>query len=183
MRKLAILVMVVGLVFTSMPVAMANNSHQLKGTIEGPTTGFIPDPAAVAARCPDGFEAPMAWILQTAGTGELTTLGYTGPVTYSSEHCSRWLTFPDGKTVGKVGDGLLTMSTPSGDQLNLSYNATFVFEGDLSIMVWETKVNMRYTIVGGTGVFEGASGRGHFAVTDNSGYGTGGLEGSLVYHH
>lgn len=159
----------------------AGNSHQLTTTFEGPTTGFITDPLAVAARCPEGFQ----WILQSAGSGEMVSPGYAGQFTLTTEHCSRWVTGPPdratGKVVGRIGRGLMTMTTPVGD-LTMAYDGTFVFEGDLSISAWVSKVNSSNAIVGGTGVFAGASGHGHIAITDQSGYGSGHHEGSLVYH-
>jgi hypothetical protein len=86
----------------------------MRASLEETEVGFNDDPAAVAARCPAGFE----WITQTAGSGELTSEAFTGPVAYSSEHCSRLIagTLTD-HAVGKVDAGLATLVTPSGDQL------------------------------------------------------------------
>ena len=97
------------------PAAAAN---AMTAWLEGITVGFNPDPAAVAARCPAGYE----WILQTAGSGELTSEAYTGPVAYSTEHCSRVLAGTlTGHAVGKIDAGVLMLVTPGGDMLHAAY--------------------------------------------------------------
>lgn len=180
MRKLTLLVMVIVLAFTAMPAAAAHDTDPLRGSFEG---GSMPifDPEAVAARCPGGFQ----WILQTFGSGQLTTDVYTGDFTYSGEHCSRWLTgppdSPDRGFPGRVGDGVMTLTTPKGD-LVLSYAGIFTFRGDVTIPDFTSKVRMRYRVDGdkSTGVFEGASGRGPLFVEDHTGYTTGRLVGSVA---
>jgi hypothetical protein len=180
MRKLTVLSMVIALAFTAMPAATAHNTDPLRGSFEG---GSMPvfDPEAVAARCPEGFQ----WILKTSGSGQLTTDVYTGGFTYTGEHCSRWMTGPpdraDRRFVGRVGDGVMTLTTPDGD-LVVSYAGTFVFRGDVTIPNFTSKVRMRYRVDGdkSTNVFEGASGRGPLFVEEHNGYQTGRLFGSIA---
>jgi hypothetical protein len=180
MRKVLVLVVALMLSLASMPVATAHGVDVLRGDFEG---GGIPifDAEAVAARCPAGFE----WILQTFGSGELTTDVYSGEFTLSGEHCSRWLTgppdSPNRRFPGQVGDGELTLATPEGN-LVLSYAGVFALQGDLSIPEYTSKVWMTYRVDGGesTGVFHDASGRGVLFVEDQTGYQTGRLVGWLA---
>jgi hypothetical protein len=175
MRKLlGAAVLLAALMVVGATPAAAGNA--MRALLEGTTIGFIDDPAAVAARCPAGFE----WILQTAGSGELTSEAYTGPVDYTSEHCSRLLagTLTD-HAVGKADAGLLTLVTPSGDRLNVTYRGTFVFNGDTAV-AWRSDVSQSFLITGGTGVFAGASGHGHLPTVDNSGAVILALNGSLA---
>lgn len=170
MRKLTLLAMTLVLSLAAMPAATALGADVVHGELEG---GSMPifDPDAVAARCPEGFE----WILQTFGSGELTTDVYTGEYTYSGEHCSRWLAGPpdssDRTFFGRVGDGVLTLATPEGD-LVVSYAGAFAFRGDLTIPEYTSKVWLRYQVDGddSTGVFAGASGRGLLLGEDQTGY-------------
>jgi hypothetical protein len=180
MRKLTILVIVIVLAFTAMPAATAHNSDSLRGSFEG---GSLPvfDPEAVAARCPDGFQ----WILKTFGSGHLDTDVYAGEFTHTGEHCSRWLTGPpdqvDRRFVGRIGNGVMTLTTPKGD-LVVSYTGTFVFRGDVTIPDFTSKVRMRYRVDGeeSTGVFRGASGQGPLFVEDHTGFLAGRLSGSIA---
>jgi hypothetical protein len=170
MRSLTILILALMLSLAAMPAATARDADVVRGELEG---GSIPifDPEAVAARCPEGFE----WILQTFGSGELTTDVYTGEFTYSGEHCSRWLAgppdSPDRAFLGRLTDGVLTLATPEGD-LVLTYAGVFVFRGDPTIPEFTSMVWLRYRVDGGdsTGVFAGASGRGLLLGEDQTGY-------------
>lgn len=158
-------------------VAPAAAGNALRASLEGTTVGFNPDPADVAARCPAGSQ----WILQTAGSGELTSAAYTGPVDYSTEHCSRIVAGDlTDHAVGKIDAGRLTLVTPSGDELYATYRGTFVFNGDVESNTWRSDVSQSFTITGGTGIFAGASGHGYFSVVDNSGAATLGMNGSLA---
>ncbi len=155
--------------------ATAAESHDLWAMFEGPTVGFNDDPEAVSARCPDGFQ----WIIQNAGDGWVQSPFYSGPVTFENEHCSAWLAFNPGRATGRVGAGVHTFTTPDGDVLALEYHGGFTFEGDLDVGVWQSNANLIYTVVDGTGVFEGASGHGSFGAVDNSGLGVGYMFGTL----
>lgn len=172
-KALRVAVLLAALIVVGATPAAAGNA--MRASLEGITTGFNPDPAAVAARCPAGFE----WILQTAGTGELTSETYAGPVTYTTEHCSRVLagTLTD-HAVGKIDAGLLTLSA-NGDELYATYQGTFVFNGEVGV-AWRSDVSQSFVITGGTGDFEGASGHGHFPGVDNNGAVTLALRGSLA---
>ena len=179
MRKLTIMAAVLVFAFPAIPVAAAHDADLLRGNFDG---GSMPvfDPEAVAAQCPAGFE----WILQTLGSGQLTSDVYTGTFDYSGEHCSRWLTGPPDRAdrwyLGRVGDGVMTLTTPEGD-LVLSYAGIFAFRGDVTIPDFTSKVWMRYRVDGdqSRGVFENAFGRGFLLVEEHTGYQTGRLLGSL----
>jgi hypothetical protein len=155
--------------------AMACGSHRMKAGFEGVTTLFNPDPVAVAERCPDGYQ----WILGTAGEGYLKTPVYRGEMTMVAEHCSRWLTEPGEVAEGQLTAGFMTMYAPTGDELWLKYRGFFHFEGDLE-GEYESTVRMKYKIVGGTGVFEDASGRGFFRLVDIGVMQVGRLKGIIL---
>lgn len=154
-----VVLLLVAIVVIGAAPAAAGSSHSFKATWEGPTFPPITDPDILAARCPAGFE----WIFGGFGTGMMTSPVYSGPFTYENDHCSRWVTFdPErgtGRLVGKAAAGINTITTPVGE-LTLEYTGTWVLEGDVATLDFTANVNMRYTIVGGTGVFEGASGHG-----------------------
>ena len=132
--------------------AMACGGHRLKGSFEGGTVGFNPDPVAVGERCPDGFE----WILASEGTMEVETRAFKGGMAVVSEHCSKWLTPPEGEAWGQIGGGLMVL-TAGDDELHLAYEGYFRFKGDTETE-WVSKVVAKFRIVGGEGVFEDATG-------------------------
>lgn len=169
-----VLLVVAFLLIAAMP-AMACGSHRMRAGYEGGTVLFNPDPVAVAERCPEGFE----WILGSAGGGYLKTPVYRGEIMLAAEHCSRWVTPPGEIADGQIGAGFLTMSTPDGDELWLKYRGRFHFEGDLEGEYTST-VRMKYKIVGGTGVFEDASGRGFFRLIDTGVLQVGHMKGTFL---
>lgn len=177
--RVIVLVVATLLLIGAAPAAIGR-SHSLKATFEGPTNPPIRDEGAVAARCPDGSE----WIFGGFGTGTMTSAVYTGGFVYENDHCSRWVAFdPErstGRYVGKAAAGIMTVTTPAGDEFVLEYDGTWVFEGSLAGAPPEfvADINMRYTIVGGTGVFAEASGNGRLFVTGGI-YLTGLINGSL----
>ena len=186
MRRLASLCLVLALaacgesVQPTSPIApdlsRAASPHYFDATFEGPTTGFI---RSLTVRGPSSSSV----IETTARRASEELATERGPLSLTGEHCSRWLNRPpegNGSTPGKIGAGEMTMDTPEGE-LTLAYEGTFVLRGDPSIGPWVTKVNSKYRIMGGTGVFAGASGQGHIWITDSSGYGSGHLQGSMVY--
>jgi hypothetical protein len=133
--------------------AAAGNA--MSASLEGTVVSVNTDPAAVATRCPAGFNA----IVQTEGSGELTSGAYTGPVDYSSEHCVRFLVVTNHElAVIKLGAGVLTIVTPDGDELHAAYTQTGVLTGGVTGV---SSNNGPFTITGGTEVFAGASGHGH----------------------
>jgi len=174
-RVRTILLVVVAFVLVAATPATACGPHRMKVGIEGQTVGFNPDPTAVAERCPDGFE----WILQTAGTGYLKTAAYHGEVAFRGEHCSRWLTPPVDRALGQIGDGLMVLTTTDGDELWVAYEGYFKFKGDTATE-WISRVKARYSVVGGTGTFEDAEGRGMMRVIDETNVTSGWLRGGLV---
>ncbi len=172
------LIVVIGLVTTLMLVGTSPATAAgvaMRASLKGVVVGFDDDPAAVAERCPAGYQ----WITQTAGSGELTSEAHAGPVAFFSEHCSRVLAGAlTGHAVGKVAAGLLTLAAPGGDQLYVAYRCTFVFNADVAGC--RTDVNCPFEIAGGTGIFTGASGHGDNPVVDNSGVITMALIGTLA---
>jgi len=152
--RTVVVVAVAFMLFAAAP-AMACGSHRLKGSFEGATVGFNPDPTAVAERCSEGYE----WILQSAGTVHLKTAVYRGDATLAAEHCSRWLTPPVEKAIGQIGHGVMTLTTPDGDELRFIYSGFWNWAGGLE-GEYLTVVKMHYTVTGGTGVFADASGHG-----------------------
>lgn len=170
----AIALAIVVLLVAALP-AGARNTQDVRLSYEGFTVGFNPDPGAVADRCGEGF----GWILQVAGTGEMRSPHYTGPVDFFGEHCSQWVAFNPPRGVGVIGGGVQIWTTPSGDELVFSYQGGFKFEGDVDAGVWVSNVDNTYTVIDGTGVFEGLIGHGRMNVVDNSGYVVGHSAGSL----
>lgn len=195
--RVFVLLLVASLVVAVAPAA-SGGSHSLKATFEVDTTVVTPPLPpeicpdcipAIEARCPEGWPG---WIFEGSGDGTLTV----GKTTYEDaefafEHCSRWLAFdPEratGRQVGKSAAGEMTIATSEGS-LNLEYSGTWVmydFEFAEGVPEFYTSdLNYRYAVVGGTGVFEGASrGHGHISMTLGSDpdpiYGTGWLAGSL----
>ncbi len=155
--------------------AMACGGHRLKGNYEGVTVGFNPDPDAVGERCPEGFE----WILSSAGTMEVKTRVFKGDMAVASEHCSRWLTPPEGKAWGQIGGGLMILSAGE-DELHLAYEGYFRFKGDVTTE-WVSKVAVHFRVVGGEGAFEDAHGRGLMFLKDETNLQSGRIKGLLRF--
>ena len=168
MRRLTrvFVLMVAALLLIGLAPAALGGSHSLKATFDGPTMPPITDPEVVAAQCPAGSE----WIFGGFGLGEMTSSVYTGSFEYENSHCSRWVAYDPERTtgefVGKAAAGTMTLTTPEGD-LELAYDGTWVFEGSLAGNPpdFVADIHLRYKIVGGTGVFDGASGNGRMLVT------------------
>ncbi|MEN8113019.1 MAG: hypothetical protein ABFS21_01415 [Actinomycetota bacterium] len=180
MRRIVFLLLALGLAIAVVPAASAIDAGPMRGSTVGRETGYNPDPAAVAARCPVGYQ----WILSSESVIQFESDVYTGPLFATEDHCSRWLHAPKGPGYqvlpGKMGAGVQVMTTPGGDTLTLATRGTFVLKGDLSIFSYRADVASTFTIVDGTGVFEGASGHGALNITDNVGVHTGQLVGSLA---
>ena len=180
MRRLSIVLAVFALTFAVMPAATAQRSmlHAELGGAGGPDF----DPAAVAERCPEGF----GWVYNTMGEGMLETPEYTGPYTSVGQHCSRWHfeapIDPDKWCLGRVGDGMMTMTTPDGD-LVIRYKGKFRFQGDVSVEPPEfvSLIKLFYKIDGelSTGVFAGAYGVGLMVMTDKFEAGMPSFEGVM----
>lgn len=156
--------------------AWAGNA--MRASLQLTTVNVIFDPATVAARCPPG--SPQA-LVQSAGSGELTSGAYAGAVDWSDEHCSL-LRVVTKHEVAPVQDdsGLLTLVTPGGDVLHIAYESPGVFTGDLSLAgSWQHRGNGPYTTIHGTGIFAGAAGHGHMGFFDDSGDVTIDLNGDL----
>lgn len=122
-------------------------------SIDGFESGFVPGPNP--GRCPAGTE----WVFLTEGGG--SAVGY-GDFAYSSEHCSRIVTFTPAGAVGKLAAGELRLTFDgTDDELYISYRGTWKFDGDLTTGAGIAKVHQSYEVTGGTGMFAGASGHGH----------------------
>jgi hypothetical protein len=152
---------------------MACGAHRMTANFEGMTVGFNPDPTAVGERCPEGFE----WILDSAGIMELEMSQYTGEMAVESQHCSKWLTPPEGQAWGQIGGGLMVL-TAGDDELRLAYRGFFRFKGDTETE-WVSKVVAKFRIVGGEGVFADATGEGLLFLTDETNVQTGRLKGLI----
>lgn len=110
------------------------------------------------------------------GQGPFQHLGRT-QVQFS--HCS-WLNFETG--AGRTGVGEMTLTAANGDTLLLSYRATFQMD-PWPEFVSSTVNTLPWTVVGGTGRFEHAtgSGVGHGFGVMASGTSTYWLSGTISY--
>lgn len=135
--------------------AHGNSFH---ATISGWETGFSPGPNV--GRCPGGTE----WMLFTAGTGEAAGLG---AFDYTSEHCSRVVTLTPAGAIGKLAAGVAVFTFDAANKLYIGYQGTWKFDGNLLTGDGTAKVHQSYNVTGGTGMFEGAKGHGHFGGVDD----------------
>jgi hypothetical protein len=175
MRKLCALLST-GLLVVALAVPAAGASHSLKATFDGPTFPPVTDEGELAARCPAGSE----WIFGGVGTGEMKSAVYSGVFEYENDHCSRWVVFdPErttGKSVGKAAAGMMTVTIPGGDELELRYEGTWVLEGVPPD--FDASIRLRYRIVDGSGIFAGATGSGRMHVFGGT-YLDGEIKGSI----
>lgn len=180
MRKLTILLLALGLAIAVAPAASAVDAGPFQGPMDGWETGYNPDPSAVAARCPTGYQ----WILQSEGVVELESDVYDGQLTLVNEHCSRWTHPPSSLDYsvlpGQIAAGEMVLTTPGGDTLEFATGGMFVFKGSLATMEYTTEVRLAYDIVGGSGLFEGASGHGVMLVSGETVTFAGRFVGSLA---
>lgn len=125
-----------------------------QGRVGGVETGFVPAELIPAGRCP----AQVMWMLLTAGSGELNTYG---SFDWSAAHCS-WVVAPHPVGIeGALGSGEMVLTFhESGDQLFLAYQGHWRFNGDLATGEGIAEVRQTFNVVGGTGMFEGATGHG-----------------------
>ena len=149
----------------------------IKASLEVTWLNVIGDPEAVAGRC--GPEVPQV-IVRGAGTGELTSEVYTGPIGWVEEHCTVGVDQASaGVLVDRIHTAFVTISTPGGE-FSYAYEATGVFTGVYGIVPWRHTGEGPYTITGGSGIFDGATGHGHLSVLDDSGDISIDLNGSLA---
>jgi hypothetical protein len=185
-RLFRMTVLVAALMLTSAAqVAAAGNA--VRASMTGTPAGVNFDPAAVAERCPADFVGVGA-IVQSAGSGELASEAYTGPVTYTDEHCTRPRQAPPDVFAREVtplliAAGMMTLATPTGDTLNLEFTNPGVLKGDLTLAGFNRHTfNGPYTITGGTGIFAGASGHGQIGGVAEGEGGPGGIVITLDLH-
>lgn len=151
--------------------AGAGGGNSVRASLDATAQFGSMDPAALAA-CPAGYD----WfvVIETVGTGTMTSDVYTGPVTWFEHHCTRLLLeqragTTDAHTVGRnVGEQ--TVVTEDGDELYGSFSGHFVLDGFFPSGEYEMHGGVAYTITGGTGIFEGATGHGHVAASDPGGF-------------
>lgn len=169
MKKLhrAVAVMALGLTLVATPASADTSTFDAR-TTQMAVTSFTMDPAIVAANCPDGFVARQGALLTTQETVQVDTDVYSGTLqTLSDQHCSvprppvsTWIDGTRKVTPIELEAGHMVLATPSGDELFLDYRAPGVIKGDLFGLNTHT-FNGPYTITGGTGIFEGATGQGN----------------------
>ncbi len=169
MRKYLILVVLAGLaVMLALPAAAVGAApapRQLRASFV--TVSTMP---GSPLGCPAGFED--GWRIGSSGSGELLSPVYSGPVLVDELHCSRWLArdpSQPGPAVGDVADGRLTFTAVGHPEsrLVLSFAGVFQLTGDPTGAFF-SRITLQVTIVDGTGVFAGASGSGHLAVTGDA---------------
>lgn len=156
MRRVRVAVAASLAAFVLVGASQATAGVAMEASMEGAVVGIIEDPAAVAARCPPG--APQA-IVRSTGSGELTSVVYTGPVVYTEEHCTLLLAMRKdmGLIVAYIRAGEMDITTPAGDALSIAFKAPGVIYGPEGAH----RLNGPYAITSGTGIFDGASGHGH----------------------
>jgi hypothetical protein len=121
---------------------------------ELPFAGFgtSADSYGDASTCPAG----AAWRFFSYGTSEFTHLGH---VIVDVTHCT-WVDWATG--TGHFGPGTNSLTAANGDTLILSQWGTFESamtpDGEFSY------VDLEWEVIGGTGRFEGATGRGEGTV-------------------
>ena len=170
---LAAAVLLGALAAFAVTAAAAGNAMRASMTVDPSTLYVIPGdlfPAPVSARC--GPALPQAIVGATA-SGEMTSEVYTGPFTMTEEHCTLLVNITnDGQlAVAHVRLGEMTLAAPGGT-LEIAFEAPGVIHGPVFLGPNVHTSNGPYTITGGTGIFEGATGHGHIG-------GTGVFDGSV----
>lgn len=153
-RVIRVFAMVMALLLlAALPAAAVSaKGHGFHASVEGFETGFTPGPLIPEGRCP----ASSGWILESAGGGEAA--GY-GAFTWEAAHCSRVVAPIPGGAQGKMAAGVMVLSFDEGD-LTLGYTGSWKFVGDLMSGAGVAKAQQSYTVLGGTGIFDGAKGHG-----------------------
>lgn len=157
------------LMLLAAPAQAATNTFHAR-TTQVTVLPPIADPAQVAANCPAGFAERGALLLRTVETVEVQTRVYSGTMhSVTDQHCSvprppmsKWIDGSKKVIPIQLEAGQMTLRTPSGDLLYISYRAPGVIKGDLFGLNTHT-FHGPYTITGGTGVFAGATGHGSLA--------------------
>lgn len=117
------------------PAAGADSSARpFKGSMNGEVT-FVPD-----GGCPIGIRT------LSDATGEASHLGNS---VLSSGHCT--------PTGDQISGGMMTLVAANGDEVNVAYTGTAPFPAPGTEII---VADIDFEILGGTGRFEGATGRG-----------------------
>ncbi len=135
--------------------------------------GFPIERSTFEGRC----SIPSDYIVEFAASGQATRLG---EFTIVFGHCSRINVDPGTGAVSfDYGDGRGTFVAANGDELHGTYDAGSADLTAGGIVVWQDT----FTLVGGTGRFDGASGGGQEAGTTDSvtGWTTWAFEGTITY--
>ena len=148
------------------PAAAATSTFRAR-TTQAAVVAVISDPGQIAANCPAGFAERGALLLKSQFTVQVESDVFSGTMqSVSDQHCSvprppmhTWIGGTRTVTPIEMEAGHMVLASPSGDQLFLDYRAPGVIKGDLFGLNTHT-FNGPYTITGGTGLFEGASGHG-----------------------
>lgn len=126
--------------------------------------------------CPEG----TSWRYFSEGSGNLSHLGRVDVLV---THCT---VFDEETGAGSFGNGTITFTAANGDTLIIVQSGTFQLSGDSASGEFVSLVDGEWTVVGGDGRFEGASGTGSFtAVSDllagDSGITTAEYSGRILY--
>ncbi len=120
---------------------------------------FFPD--EVEERC---GSAEFQAIVGGSASGEMRSGVYTGPFTLTDEHCTRLVNIRNDGLLSvahiRLGEMTLTATEAEGT-LEISYKAPGVIHGDVFVGPNVHTYNGPYTVTGGTGIFDGATGHGH----------------------
>lgn len=154
------------LMLLAAPAAAATSTFRA-ATTQVAVVALINDPVQVAANCPAGFAERGALLVKSQLTFQVESDVYSGTMqSLSDQHCSvprppmsTWIDGTRTVTPLEMEAGHMVLATPAGDQLFLDYRAPGVIKGDLFGLNTHT-FNGPYTITGGTGIFEGATGHG-----------------------
>jgi hypothetical protein len=134
------------LVLSSASAATATHGHPDRMVpIKGTVVSLLEGPDESAPGCPEG--TAWTWRYNSEGAGQLSHLGR---VTYEFSHCTN---VPG----DAIEEGMMTVTAANGDELVMAYaGGGFVFATDGPYVTWM----IDWTIVEGTGRFEGATGSG-----------------------
>lgn len=168
MKKLLGIVAVVAaaVMLVAVPASAATSTFRAQST-QMTLTLFTLDPALVAANCPAGFVERGGGFITEVETMQVESAVYTGTLqSVSDQHCSvprppvsTWVNGQRKVTPIELEAGHMVLATPAGDELFIDYRAPGVIKGDLFGANTHT-VHGPYTITGGTGIFNGATGHG-----------------------
>lgn len=168
MKKLLTLVAAASatLMMAATPAGAATSTFRAQST-EMRVTSLSFDPDVVAANCPAGFAERGGAFLTEEETMQVESSVYTGTLqSVSDQHCSvprppmsTWVDGTRKATPIELEAGHMVLATPAGDQLFIDYRAPGVIKGALFGANTHT-AHGPYTITGGTGIFEGATGHG-----------------------